>query len=853
MSKTKNGRTGSVLLIFMIILGRVSSVFALDPKKTITQYSQDVWLRQSGLPTNTVNVVHQTRDGYLWLGTTVGLFRFDGDHFEWISTNPLDSKNREAVSSLYEAPDGNLWIGTAYYQLRCLKDGKIVHYGDQDGIQSRNINVVFVSRNGDLWLGASYGLYKFKDGKFIFIQINPTYITAITEDALGRIWVGTHSGIRILEGENETEQLRINSGSHNEMVTTLYADNTGNIWIGTYDGLIKWKDGVLTSYSVADGLSDYQITALFKDRDGNLWVGTNKGGINRLADGKWSHFTVTEGLSNNHVLSIAEDREGSIWVGTMDGLNRFKNINITPYTSKEGFASDFITSIVETPDQTMYFFSSENSTITKLKDGKISILSTSVGPVYVARDSSLWIGQNGLLINIKGNQVKRFDTKTGLPPKWISAITEDKNGLILYVNDIGIRRFVNGQLKPYLLTDGSEYSSHEYVSCFYSQPEGVLWIGTSGRLVKIQNGKSKAYGPADGIAENWINTICDDHRGSLWIGSPYGGLTRYQNGKFTAYTNQIGLFTDEIYCVLCDDQGNLWMSSPRGIGRVLRRELDDYEAGRIKAIHCQVYTAADGMKTDECFGEWQPAGWKAHDGRLWFATKKGAVMVDPKALKRNKLPPPVLIERIGVDQKTVPINQTDISLAAGTEKFEFHYTALSFFAPERVLFKYQLEGFDHNWVEAGTRRVAYYTNLPPGSYKFRVMACNNDGVWNETGASFSFRLKPHFYETYWFYGLLIIALSGTAIAFYRIRVWQLVKREKELQIRIQEALANIKTLGGLIPICASCKKIRDDKGYWDQLEGYIQSHSDAKFSHGLCPDCAHKLYPELFSEKEDCE
>jgi hypothetical protein len=254
------------------------------------------------------------------------------------------------------------------------------------------------------------------------------------------------------------------------------------------------------------------------------------------------------------------------------------------------------------------------------------------------------------------------------------------------------------------------------------------------------------------------------------------------------------------------------------------------------------------MKSDECFGEWQPAGWKTHDGNLWFATKKGAVMIDPSGISKNLFPPPVLIERFVVDQANLSMDES-INLSPGAEKFEFHYTALSFLVPERILFKYKLEGYDRDWVEAGTRRVAYYTNLPHRNYRFRVIACNNDGVWNEVGTYFEFSLMQSFYETFWFYSLVLIALVGIVYGIYRLRVLGLMRREKELQRRIKEALVNIKTLSGLIPICSNCKKIRDDKGYWDQLEGYIQSHSEVTFSHGICPDCAQKLYPEVFGSE----
>jgi ligand-binding sensor domain-containing protein len=683
------------------------------------------------------------------------------------------------------------------------------------------------------------------------IPISPNFITSIAEDSSGKIWVGTHLGVRIFDDvqAKQIDSITTTNGLSHNITTCIFADHEANMWIGTIDGLNCFKDNVIKVYRGADGLSNNHITAICEDKDKNLWFGTYKG-LSRLSHNKWARMTSADGLTHDHVLSIMEDYEGSLWVCTLEGLNRFKDVNITSYTTRDGLTSDNLSSIAETPDGSLYFLSDVDGTITQLKDGKFKTYSTSVGTAYVARDGSLWIGQTGLLINIKNGQLKRYTAQTGFPNLWISAITEDDKSLILYVNGIGIRRFVNGQIRPYLMKDGKQYPSTEYIVCFYSKPGGVLWIGATHGLTKIENGESKVFLKANGLAGDWVNAIFEDQRGSLWICSPRDGLTHYKDGKFTIFTTKIGLFTDEIYCVLCDNQGDLWLSSPRGIGHVKRKEIDDYESGKIKSINTQVYVTADGMKSDECFGGWQPAGWKTHDGRLWFATKKGAVMIDPKAFKRNKLQPPVLIDKVVADQQIVPLGSY-ASLKPGIGKLEFHYTALSFLVPERVLFKYKLEGYDQDWVEARTQRVAYYMNLPPGNYQFQVMACNNDGVWNKTGASFAFRLEPHFYETYWFYGIVLIAFGGIVFGIIRLRIWRLVKKEKELQVRIQEALANIKTLSGLIPICASCKKIRDDRGYWDQLEEYIQSRSEVTFSHGICPDCVEKLYPGLYKAKKN--
>ncbi len=838
-------------LLLAFTLGLPLSLFALDPKKSIGQYGQSIWLRQNGLPANAVNAVCQTHDGYIWLGTSAGLFRFDGVNFTKVVIETDNDVASESIPSLFEATDSSLWIGTQFHGLARIKDGKVLRYGLKEGFFDTQVRRIYETRAGHLLIATSIGLYTFRDEKFLPVLLNPNFITDIAEDMQGRIWIGTHQGVRIVRDGQSSRAVSLTTadGLRNDVTTRLYADHQGKVWVGTAYGLACWKNGKLRVYTNLDGLSANNITAIYEDHDGNLWVGTSEGGLDRFSGGKWTTFTKNNGLSNNKVLYISEDHEGSLWVCTSDGLNQFKDVNITTFTTYDGLGSDYVSTVAETSGGDLDFLSAEASNITQLRNGKLLKFDVSVGPAYAAHDGSLWIGQSGILNKFKNDRITRYDSAAGIPLRWISAISEDEKSLIMFVDHTGIFRFVHGRLSPYLMADGKQYPSTDYVVCFFPERKGVLWIGMSDSLVKIENGRSTSYTSADGMAGNWVGSIYDDHEGSLWIGSPQGGLTRYRNGKFTPYNTKAGLFANEIYSVLGDDQGGLWLSSPNGIGYVQRQELNDFAEGRISRIHSKVYSTADGMKTDECFSGWGHSGLKTHDGHLWFATSKGAVMIDPKAFKYNQLKPQVLVEEVVVDQQTIPIDQF-ASLSPGADKLEFHYTALSYLVPERVLFKYKLEGYDKEWVDAGTRRVAYYTGLPPKSYRFRVMACNNDGLWNETGASFTFELRPHFYETYWFLGFMAIALGASVVAGYQIRLMQLLKRKKELEARIQEAMANIKVLGGLIPICSNCKKIRNDKGYWDLLEGYIQQHSQAKFSHGICPDCANLLYPDVFPQKK---
>ncbi|HLP18326.1 MAG TPA: two-component regulator propeller domain-containing protein [Bacteroidota bacterium] len=830
-----------IVVVFLLLAGLEVcpsiQALALDPSKAINQYAVKLWSLNNGLPSSAVNTVIQTQDGYLWLATTAGLFRFDGAQFVRISTDPANEETRETITALCETNDRSLWVGTANNWMCRIHDGKIIRYTERDGLNSRNVYSLFESRTGVMWIGTSYGLYTYQNNIFTPVHIDPKFITGIAEDALGRIWVGTYEGIRIITDPNLLSAQPMTDVKNISGITAIYADRNGGMWLGTFSGAAYWKNGIVKRYAVADGLSDFSITSLAEDRNGNIWVGTSTGGINRFANGRWTSLKSANDISTNTVLSVMEDREGSLWVSTENGLNQYRDVNVTTFTTHQGLAGDNISSVIELPDKSVYFLSQKANRITWMKNGVCQTYPVAVGPAYLARDGSLWIANWGRITKLKDGRITIYDQRNGVPLKWISAITGDKTSIIFFADHGGLFRLTDNGVVPYALQGDARYPSRDYVVCFCSQQNDVLWIGSTSGLFKISNGILTRYTVADSLAGNWVSSIYDDLQGSLWISSPQVGLTHYKNGKFIPYNTRVGLFNDEISCVVGDALGDLWLSSPRGIGHIRHQDITAYEQGRISSVRTEVYTTADGMKTEACFGDWQPSGWKADDGDIWFATEKGAVKIDRQAFRHNDVAPTVLIENVVVDGQTVPTDR-EVTFAPGKGKFAFHYTALSYLVPERVHFKYKLEGYDREFIAAGTRRTAYYTNLKPGTYKFRVMACNNDGVWNEAVSEFTFELEPHFYETFWFYALVVVAIVFVIIVAYRIRVVHILSREKELQARIHEAMANIKTLSGLIPICAHCHKIRSDDGYWNQLERYIQEHSETVVAHDLCPECA---------------
>jgi hypothetical protein len=304
---------------------------------------------------------------------------------------------------------------------------------------------------------------------------------------------------------------------------------------------------------------------------------------------------------------------------------------------------------------------------------------------------------------------------------------------------------------------------------------------------------------------------------------------------------------NQISHLLEDRLGSFWLGSPRGVFRIEKREAEEVADGRRTRITPEVFGIADGMRSPQSLGEAQPAGCAARDGRLWFATSKGAVVVDPADARRNTLVPTVVIENLVADGRSRGA-EDGIRLEAGTKRLELQYTALSLLAPEKVRFKYLLEGFDSDWNDAAGQRTMHYTRLSPGKYRFRVIAANNDGVWNDVGAGLSFRQLPFFYETGWFYLFLALSCACAAVAVYKLRVRRHLRLERMLHARIEEGVAHIKTLRGLLPICAWCRKVRDDGGYWSRLEEYVSEHTHAEFSHGICPECREKRYRLAASE-----
>jgi diguanylate cyclase (GGDEF)-like protein len=539
-------------------------------------------------------------------------------------------------------------------------------------------------------------------------------------------------------------------------------DRAGNLWVGTSGGgLLRLQGDRIDALTKKEGLTGEIVMCVFEDREGSLWIGTDGDGLHRLKDGKVTTFSTQEGLSDNMLLPIFEDRQGTLWLGSYGGgLNAFRDGRFTPYTTKQGLSSDAVASLAGD------------------------------------RSGNLWIGTDGGGLNrLRDGHFTHYGTAEGLSNnRVISLVSDREDNLWVGTFGGGLNLMRDGKFVTYGVRDGLSSPS---VFAMTEDRDGNLWIGTDGGgLNRLRDGRFTKLTTKDGLAHDVVYKIYEDAEGVLWIGT-FEGLSRWKDGRFTTYTTSSGLFDNKIFQILEDDDQNLWMSCNKGIFRVSKRELNDFADGKIRSIASVPFGKSDGMKSNECNGTSQPAGWKTRDGALWFPTTGGAVRVDPRHLPTNPLPPPVSLEDIVIDKHHLPPSGS-LRVPPGGGEIEIHYAALSLLDPDKVRFRYRLGGFDSAWVEPGSRRVAFYTNTPPGRYRFEVVACNNDGVWNEKGAAIDIYLEPHFYQTYWFYGLCALGIVLTGVAGHAYRVRTLTRRKYELIQLVAERTKQLEEANGIL-------------------------------------------------------
>lgn len=768
----------------------------------VAQSQFDVWNTDQGLPQNSVVDIVQTRDGYLWLSTPDGLVRFDGAQFTVFNSGNSPGLKSNRLTDLFEDRDGVLWIGTADGGLARYKDGAFTTYTVADGLPSDIVQQIQNDPDpqGNMLVSTGDDVFRWPEKRVLARTphdgARSTRLKYI--DRNGVIWFS--DGINLYRVQDGVETIyTCRDGLRNSDIVNFYQDREGSLWITTKNaGIQRFKDGVFRSYTEKDGLPKGRATSFYEDREGHLWIGIDRDGLVRLSypndDARYAAapqserirlYTTADGLSSNTIFPIYEDVEGSIWIGTSDnGLNRLRQQAITTYSQRDGLAGNNIYPIYQDRAGNIWISTWVHG-LAMYRDGNLtqytrknsSLCSDIITSLAEDSDGSLWIGGYGGMCQLKDGKFTSFSEPLVLGNGGISAIYQDRKGDFWFGTDVaGLYRYRDGHLSHLTTQNGLP---SDRVHGILEDPDGTLWIGTYGGLVHFKDERFTVYTTQHGLASNRVRSLYQDKDGTLWIGTYDGGLSRFKDGKFTSYTTRDGLFNSGAFQILEDGHGNLWLSCNMGIYRVSKCELADFADGKIHAITSIAYGRADGMLNQECNGGTQPAGIKTLDGKLWFPTQSGVAIVDPEALPFNTHPPPVIIESATVEREARDLGQP-LWIEPGQTNLEIHYTGLSFIKPGQVKFKYKLEGADPDWIEAGSRRVAYYSHLSPGEYVFRVIAANADGVWNTEGAQIKVSVRPPFYRTAWFLLLSLVMTIGAAVLLYQWRVAQL-KKEKVVQ------------------------------------------------------------------------
>jgi PAS domain S-box-containing protein len=775
-----------------MLLSGIPAALALDPNQRISQYAHTAWHVRDGVFPGAPTAITQTTDGYIWIGTFAGLLRFDGVRF--VPFVPPAGKHfpNSAVMTLLGATDGSLWIGTAS-GLAQWKNGELFNFPETAG----RVNSIYEDHDGTIWItrsrteagsvckvaASAATCYAPKEGV-------PPNANVLIKDNLGFFLIGHSTGIvRWKPGSSTSYELPgLKSAQGLNGISDLALAPDGSVWVGTAGtgrglGLKQWANGSWKAFTVpALDTSKLLVNGLQLDRHNALWIATDGTGIYRVHDGNADHFASADGLSSDSVDYTFEDREGNLWVTTTAGVDCFRGTPVVSFSEHEGLTAD------------------------------------KVGSILAARDGTIWIGNHGALNSVRGSVVSSIGPKSGLRGNRVTSLFEDHAGRLWVGLDNGLFIYERGRFTPVHRPDGgpvgivlsmtedidhnvwasvirnppgrptklicfrdgkfvNEISDQRLdVSSIAADPQSGLWLGLlRGGLARYRNDQAQIFPLKDGSTR--VNQVLANSDGSV-LAATNNGLVEQRGDKQHTLDRGNGLPCNRIYALVTDKHSDLWIYAECGLIKIKSDDLQQWRDHADQKVNFELFDAFDGALPFS--PPFSPIATRSTDGRLWFANDTMAQMIDPDGLLRNPIPPPVHIEDVVADRKTYS-PQNGLRLPALTRDLEIDYTALSFVVPQKVHFQYKLEGYDRDWRDAGTRRQAFYSNLRPRGYIFRVKACNNSGVWNEAGASLDFFVTPAYYQSNWFRFFCVAAFIALLWGLHRWRIHRLTSQEKHLR------------------------------------------------------------------------
>lgn len=763
-------------------------IFALSSS---AQYVRHSWQTDEGLPQNSVSAIVQTPDGYLWLGTESGLARFDGSQFSVFDKSNTPLLVSSTITSLLVDRDQTLWVGTHGGGLVCYRNGRFEASPWPHSLASETILSLHQDRLGALWIGTeANGLFRSVGRQLQHYGaeqgLPASSVFAMASDAAHQLWIGTQSGLAVLaHGATSIKPIALDD-SH-ETIRALHIDARKTLWVGTRNGLFKQEQSSSSSgFEAVAGLEGTIVTALLSDRSGTVWVGTLETGLQQITGGKPQVFDRSVGI-----WSLLQDQSGAILIGTTEsGLVSLRTGAVSTLTAENGLASDVSLAVYQDHSGAMWLGS--DGGLTRWNHGIATRFTKADGlpdnlvfSVAQEKDGTIWAGtRRGLARNV-GNRFIVCGVKDGFPlPGSIMAAFVDDDGSLWFGSRGGIAHRKDGAWIAYAAAQGIP---DQVVTSLARDRQNQLWATTDGggllAVPATPDGTAQRFTVREGLPTNILYSAVPDPDGSLWLGTN-GGLIHYTNGHFQTLSKTNGLIDDPIFQIVDDQLGDFWLSSNRGIQQVRKSDLAGALAGKIQVLPGQIFHVSDGMKSRECNGGFQPAGWRDADGNIWFPTVKGVVSIDARRNLTPHITFPPMLETVLIADKPVSL-RTGVAVPPGSRRLEFRFTAPGEISPEKLAFSYQLEGFDHDWVFAGTRRAAYYTNVPAGNYRFRVRSCIYDAC-SENATGTPVIVRPFFYETTWFAILTPLMAGALAYSLHKLRTRQMREREQKLMSLVDE-------------------------------------------------------------------
>jgi len=773
-------------------------------------YQFDVWQTDEGLPQSTVTSIVQTPDGYLWLGTQNGLVRFDGVNFQVFNEDNTPAIKNNRIVQLYVDHQGTLWVSGEQGELLCLRDGRFASYEmPGKGTPFNYAREMCDDAEGHLWVvTCEWQLICFGKDGFTVPSANwslkGVQPTAVANDQAGQVWVQTEQELAVRQ-KGIFETMWSGTNEWNFQID-LATSRTGGVWVAANGRLRKFEFGHWETDLGAYAWTNSPIYYLCEDGHNRVWVATMGSGLFCYGPaGAILHLTTKDGLPSDFVRCVTEDREGNMWVGTESGgLCRMRPATFHSLGIGQGLSSDQVTSVCESTNGGFWIAMDGEGLDHLSTDGKVEHYASSQGlmnghvwSVFQDRQGTVWAGTWDGLFRRENERFANLSDGLTIGRQIFAIYADHQGDLWLGQQGFGALTRLNGDERTLIRIPGA--SSSLDVRVMVQDSTGSLWVGTENDgLYRCQNGQWTHFGKKEGLASETIWSLGADDDGTLWIGTCGGGLSRWKNGRITTWTTKNGLINDVICQILGDDKGTLWLGSYGGVFCVSKQQLALSE-GSSNLIQCVGYDKTDGLPSIECVGGCQPSGLRSRDGRLWFPTVKGFAIVNPDEVPHNLLPPPVVIEGVVVDGTTqLPTGNTvgaetldgGLKVPPGRQRLEFQYSALSLTDPEKVRFKYKLEGLETSWNEAGAKRTADYNYIPPGHYRFHVIACNNDGVWNNTGDTLAITVLPYFWQTKWFMALVVLTTLGSVAGSVRYAVRRKLQRridriERERAIEVE--------------------------------------------------------------------